>query len=189
MRAYFLLLPFVVVSLYTKAQVCEFDSNARSPHPAIFTTVSVSSLKKYIEALEYFSSPDSSNHLLLKIEFSDVRRRVAFEGDTAIIILKNKQQIKLTNLRKFFARTTQIRAIVEIDMYAVSFVSWIKKTDVAELSKSSVKRITFYVGLEDAVELHQKTINRRHQRYLKIGVIGFTRKYIRDLSTCALSLP
>jgi hypothetical protein len=179
----------IVLFLYVHSsfsQECKIDTNPLPPHRDFVGSKSVG----LYDIVKFYSFPDSSNHMLYVAVISDVFRRISNSGDSAVIILKNNHKIKLVNLRQFMYKFDKMNfGLVTLDMYPVTFMAWITKNDVEQMTLNTIKNVRYFIPIEDN-QFVKNVIkpNKKEKLYLQ-PTLGFThKKRIKKLANCALTL-
>jgi hypothetical protein len=171
------------------SQDCMIDSNPTSPVQGIQFEKSVN-YKNYII---FYSLAEVKDSLLIRIEHEDIYRRVVQLGDSCIIKMKNNQSIKLINIQRGIPKPFVQKFIIDVDMYAFAFTSWISKEDVKILSSDLLQDIIFYSKIE---EEYQDTKDSKHKRKYtnytdlpknNMATVIYKRN-LRQLAKCALEL-
>jgi hypothetical protein len=168
------------------SQDCNININPIPPHKDFDCSKSVG----IPDFVEFYSFPDSSNHLLFRTVLSDVFRRVTNSGDSAIITLKNNHKIKLINLRQFNYRQKQMNLVLSnTELYPVTFLAWISKEDVKQMTTNSIKDERYFIPIEENNFVKDVLKpNKQNKLYFQPTMFFTHKKRVLRLANCALNL-
>lgn len=178
---------FLIVSIYSSfSQDCKIDNNPVPPLKDRLLKNSVS----YKKLIYFYSTSTESDSLLVQLNFLDVFSRTVNIEDSAMIVLKNKHKIKVINVRQNVSRRESYNLIfVDIPLYPTTFIGWISKNDVKELSQNNIKKILVYATInEDLSQKKKSKMKKKYQNYAEINGSFVTRKKMKKLANCALNL-
>ena len=171
------------------AQECRIDSNPIPPIQGMVCEKSVNYKNKAI----FYSLVEVKDSLIIWIEDEDVYRRIVQVGDSCILKMKNNQIIKLINIQKSVPKPFVQNFIIDVDMFAFSFVSWISKKDIKIISSDLLQDLIFYAKIE---EEYQYTKDSKHKKKYtnytdlpknNMATVIYERN-LRQLAKCALQL-
>ncbi len=168
-------------------QECRINNDPVSPLKDIACKSSVG----YKDDIQFYSFPDSLNHLLISISVEDYDRRISYPGDSAIVLLKNKRKIKLTNIRNFVPRyRSENLILVDMDVYKFTIMAWISKEDVKQLSKHLIDNIRFHIQIEENfLALSDEKVKHKFKAYIDLSRLShIPHEKIRGIAKCALNL-
>ena len=177
----------LLIIFQTEAQDCKIEQNPISPVLGMKIKASVI----YKDNISFYVLEGITDSLIILFRFNDTWGRTVQIEDSSIIKLENNHQIKLHSLRE----SNSTFKIVPMTMgegktWYYTFVAWISKDDVKQLSEIPIKNHILYAKIYEIYYQDRygyiglKTRNRRRDKV----EFGGNYRNIRQLAKCALEL-
>lgn len=187
-----LLTIFLLTFIYTShAQDCKVEQNPTTPVLGMEAKASVN----HKDNISFYAVEDITDSLIIYFRFNDVWGRTVQIGDSSTIKLENNHHIKLYSLRESIS-TFKIVPFTfgEGKTWYYSFVAWISKNDVKQLSETQIKNHALYSKIDEIYYQDRygyiglKTRNKRRDSVEFGGKLNVWYRNIRQLAKCALEL-
>jgi hypothetical protein len=132
---------FSIIIFQTEAQDCKVEQNPTTPVSGIEVNASVS----HKDNISFYTVESITDSLIIYFRFNDVWGRTVQIGDSSIIKLENSQHIKLYSLRESISTFKIVpMTLGEGKTWYYTFVAWISKNDVKQLSETPIKSHFLY---------------------------------------------
>lgn len=178
---------FILITFQTDAQGCKVEQNPIPPVLGMNTKTSVN----HKDNISFYALEGVTDSLIVWFRFNDTWGRTVQIGDSSIIKLENNHYIKLYNLRESNSTFKIIPMTMgEGKTWYYTFVAWISKEDMRQLSEIPIKNHILYAKIDEIYYQDRygyiglKTRNKFRDK------VEFGGKYrnIRQLARCALEL-
>jgi hypothetical protein len=183
---------FLITFIYTSnAQDCKIEKNPKLPALGIEVKVSVN----YKNNFSFYAVDGVKDSLIVWFGFNDVWGRTVQIGDSSIIKLENNHHIKLYSLREGISTSKVVPMTMgEGKTWYFTFVAWISKNDVKQLSETPIKSHILYSKIDEIYYQDRygyiglKTRNKQRDKVEVGGKLNGWNRNLRQLAQCALEL-
>jgi hypothetical protein len=187
-----LLTIFLLTFIYTShAQDCKVEQNPIPPVLGIEIKASVN----HKDNISFYAVENITDSLIIYFRFNDVWGRTVQIGDSSIIKLGNNHKIRLYSLRESISTFKIVPMTMgEGKTWHFTFVAWISKNDVKQLSEMPIKSHFLYSKIDEVYYQDRygyiglKTRNKRRDSVEFGGKLNVWYRNLRQLAKCALEL-
>lgn len=178
---------FLLIIFQTEAQNCKVEQNPIPPVLGMKTKASII----HKDNISFYTIEGTTDSLIVYFRFKDDWGRTVYVGDSSIIKLENSHQIKLYSLRESIATSKIIpMTLGGLDIWYYTFVAWISKDEVKQLSEIPIKNHILYAKIDEIYYQDRYGYIGLKARNKRRDKVEFGGKYrnIRQLARCALEL-
>ena len=182
---------FLLIIFQTEAQDCKVEQNPTPPVLGMEVKASVN----HKDNISFYAVEGITDSLIIEFRFNDVWGRTVQIGDSSIIKLENNHYIKLYGLRESISTFKIVPMTMgEGKTWYYTFVAWISKNDVKQLSEVPIKNHFLYSKIDEIYYQDRygyiglKTRNKRRDSVEFGGKLNVWYRNLHQLAKCALEL-
>lgn len=182
---------FLLVTFQIEAQYCKVEQNPIPPVLGMEVKTSVN----HKDNISFYAVEGITDSLIIWFHFNDAWGRTVQIGDSSIINLENNRHVKLNSLRESISTFKIVPMTMgEGKTWHYTFVAWISKDDVKQLSETLIKNHFLYSKIDEIYYQDRygyiglKTRNKHRNKIEFGGKLNAWHRNLRQLAKCALEL-
>jgi hypothetical protein len=182
---------FLIIIFQAEAQGCKMEQNPIPPVLGMEAKASVN----HKDNIFFYAVEGIKDSLIIWFRFNDAWGRTVQIGDSSIIKLENNHHIKLYSLRESISTFKIVPMTMgEGKTWYFTFVAWISKNDVKQLSETPIRNHFLYSKIDEIYYQDRygyiglKTRNKCRDSVEFGGKLNAWHRNLRQLAKCALEL-